>query len=260
MKLYKQDTRFTLTRDALRFFFAFNFYVLAKLIGIELEFETEYVVLGSIIIFGPIFCGWACPFGSASYFMTRLGNVLFPKLQFNIPQPYDRWLRLLRYPILVFFLYLFTIKGVNYFEDHMEMYKSNAFSWGYIQLKHVAVIGFALFIPQFFCKYLCFQKAAYNILNTFIPLTKIRRSEDKCIGCKKCDRVCPMQICPSTKSCVSGNDCLGCYNCLDKTCPEKSNALQLTFLGMEVSYVSFSTAVVLVYSAATYVIMFGMPL
>ena len=257
MKLYKKDTPFTLTRDAVRLFFALNFYLLAKTLGIEFEFESEYVVLGSILILGPLFCGWFCPFGASSYIMTRIGRFLFPKLQFTIPQPFDSWLRNIKYLMLAGFLYLFISQGVNYFAEHMDMYKANAFSWNYIQLKHWAVLFIPLFIPGFFCKYMCFQKAGYNIINRLFTITKIKRNADTCIGCQKCDRVCPMEIKLSEHDVVSGEDCLGCYNCLDKdTCPEKIRALSLVMFGREINHVYFSIAAISLYLVATYLVLF----
>lgn len=256
MKLYKKDTPLTISRDAIRFFFAANFYFLGKLMGIDFELESEYLVLGSIILFGPFFCGWACPFGAASYFSTRIGNKLFPKLQFNIPQPYDKWLRMLRYPLLGFFIYLFTVKGVNYFGDHMEMYESNAFSWGYIKAKHIAVLLIPFFIPNFFCKYMCFQKAGYNLINRVLKICKIKRNTETCIDCKMCDRVCPMQVNPSSKTVICGDDCLSCYNCFDNVCPPKANALSLEMLGLKINPGIFSAVVMAAYLAATYLVLF----
>lgn len=256
MKLYKKDTPFTLSRDAIRLFFALNFYFLAKLMGIDFELETESVVLVSIVLFGPFFCSWACPFESASYFATRLGNKLFPKLQFSIPQPYDKWLRLIRYPLLGFFLYLFVAKGVSYFGDHIVMYKSTSFSWNFIKLKHFAVLLIPLFIPQFFCKYMCFQKAGYNIIHRFIKISKIKRNEETCINCGKCDRVCPMQVTPSSKTEICGDDCLGCYNCLDNACPPKTKALSLEFLGVKINHELFSIIAMGTYLVATYLGLF----
>lgn len=257
MKMYKKDTPFTVTRDITRLFFALNFYVLAKMLGIEFEFESEYIVLGSILFFGPLFCGWFCPFGASSYFMTRIGSILFPNLQFTISQPYDRLLRNLKYVMFAGFMYLFISQGVNYFAEHMEMYKSSVFSWSYIKFKHWAVLFIPLFIPGFFCKYLCFQKAGYNIINKLFPFAKITRDPEKCIGCKKCDRVCPMDIAVSKRNQVNGTDCLGCYNCLDSdVCPTKADALSLCYFGKQVNHTYFAIGVIALYFIATYFVLF----
>ena len=45
-------------------FYVFLFF--DETIGKELEFETEYVVLVAILLFGTFWCGWACPFGNAA--------------------------------------------------------------------------------------------------------------------------------------------------------------------------------------------------
>lgn len=241
MKQFKKDTSFTITRDIVRLFFALLFYICTKTLHIHIELESEYVVLLSVLILGPLFCSWACPFGSASYFMTRIGSLLFPKWQKNIPEKLDKPLRYVRYVLLVYFLSLFVFKGVNYFGDHMDMYFSSAFSTFFIKTKHFFVLAVALFVPQFFCKYLCWQKASYILINKLFKTTAIQRDADVCISCKKCDKVCPMGIDVSTADKVSGGDCLSCFNCLDKgTCPPKAQSLQLTFFGQKVNYVRFA--------------------
>src|SRR5512145_1170343 len=46
------------------------------------------------ILFGPVFCGWICPFGSIQEWFGRLGKKIF-KRRYNrfIPAKFDRWLR-----------------------------------------------------------------------------------------------------------------------------------------------------------------------
>jgi len=236
MKRTKKNTSFTKHRNIIRALFALSFYALVlipHLMGYNgLEIESEYIVLISILVLGPWFCGWACPFGNASYFMSRLGALIFPQLQ--IPKKLHNVLKYLKYVLLLYFLSLFIIQGINYFGDHMLMYKSKWFTLAYIKFKHIAVLIIPLFIPRFFCKYLCFQKGAYNILNYIFPSSSIQRDTKICISCRKCDRVCPMQISISKKEQISGQDCLSCFNCLDQdVCPPNKKALSLRVWGRE---------------------------
>jgi ferredoxin len=110
-------------------------------------------------------------------------------------------------------------------------------------------------MPRFFCKYICFQKAGYNLINRLLPLTTIKRDTSACISCHRCDKVCPVQIKVSEKETISGNDCLGCYSCVDKgVCPEKANAIHLSFLGKQVNPLVFSIAALLFYYLLTWTI------
>ncbi|PXY00885.1 hypothetical protein DF185_13385 [Marinifilum breve] len=236
MKRIKKNTNFTFKRDLVRAIAALSFYALVlipHILGYEgFEYESEYIVLGSILLLGPWFCGWACPFGNASYFMTRLGAKLFPSLQFQIQPKIHNILKYCKYLLLVYFLSLFAIKGIDYFGDHMVMYQSNWFTSMYIKFKHIAVLFIPLFLPRFFCKYLCFQKGAYNLLNLIFPSSSIIRDSSTCINCKKCDRVCPMQIRISKKESIMGDECLNCFNCLDQdVCPPKHRSLKLQVWG-----------------------------
>ena len=262
MRLIKyRNPKYLIIRDIFRAFFAIFFYgfiFLEDIIGKEIEFETEYVVLGSILLFGTFWCGWACPFGNASYFMNKLGKKLFPKLQFNFPHRVDWMLRNLKYLLLLFFMWVLISNEISYFDDHMKMYSANSISKAFQTFKVIpAVLIVPIFIPRFFCKYLCFQKAGYNIINYLFRFTKINRNDDVCTDCGKCDQVCPMNIKISEKDTIYGNDCIGCYDCIAmKTCSKKSNALSLSFLGKKVGYFRFLLIVLGLYIIATYLVMF----
>ncbi|TAJ11799.1 4Fe-4S binding protein [Marinilabiliaceae bacterium JC017] len=256
MKQIKKVTPFTRYRDWIRAVFTLMFHGLVLIPHIfghaGYDLETEYVVLGSIILLGPWFCGWACPFGNASYFISRIGTRFLPRWQFQLPMNVHKLLSFLKYPLMVYFVSLMIIRNVDYFGDHMVMYKTNIFTSGYIKFKHIAVLLIPFFLPRFFCKYLCFQKGAYNLINRLLPFSVIERDTNKCISCKKCDKVCPMQLSPSQKKHIAGNDCLSCFNCLDRdVCPTKHKALHLKIMGIKVNSLSFSIIATCIYVLAT---------
>lgn len=155
MKFLKTDDDFFILRDVVRLFFVVNFFILYILLGLNTELESEYIVLSSIVIAGPFFCGWACPFGGVSYFMTKIGRALWPSKQFLLPQSVDTKLRYLRYVFLALFMYLFIFLKIDYFGEHFEMYMSTLPSKLFFIAKYIAVLIVSLFVPYFFCKYMC---------------------------------------------------------------------------------------------------------
>jgi polyferredoxin len=251
MKYLKKDTRFTLTRDLIRLFFVISFFVVSLILGIEFEVEHNVIILISIVLFGTLFCGWACPFGGASYFITRIGNKLFPKLQFNLSTKIDKPLRYLRYVLLVYFLYVIIFSDGIDIADCMTFFGQNTFTMAYLLIKFIAVLLISLFIPRFFCKYLCFQKALYNIAAMTFRTTKITRNENTCISCKKCNKVCPMSIEVSKLKQVRGNECLSCFNCLDKDVCPKPKSLEFKWLGKTLNYFSFALISFVIYMIIT---------
>jgi len=247
MKRIKKTSVLTKSRDWIRVLFTVSFYglvLIPHVMGNEgYEIETEYVVLGSILLLGPWFCGWACPFGNLSYFIARLGEKLFSKCQYQFPNKVHKALSYLKYVLLLYFVGIMIVEGVNYFGDHMRMYGTNSFTQIYIKFKHVAVVLVPLFLPRFFCKYLCFQKAAYNIINKVFPFTVISRDTDKCVQCKKCDKSCPMDIQISQIENVDSVDYTGDTLTLSYIGDKEKRAKLLTKLqeiGLEI--ISFKTS------------------
>ena len=119
------------------------------------------------------------------------------------------------------------------------MYMSTAVSKIYLMVKMflgISVLSF--FFDRFFCRYLCYQKAWYNMIELISP-TRIVRQNKSCSSCGICDKKCPMNVPFSTKqSITSDSDCISCYKCVD-SCPPKNGALQLKFFGMKVNPFSF---------------------
>ncbi len=235
-------------------------FLTAELFGVgEFEFETELVVTLMFFVFGTYWCGWFCPFGNASYFVSKISERLFPRVQFNLPAKIDRPLRFFKYIVLAIFVYALASSGINYFlDDHMAMYHATWLTTLFISSKKYIILLLPLVLPRFFCKYLCFQKAGYNIINRFVPVLRIKRDEEACVDCKKCDRNCPSLLPVSTSTTIPSDDCLGCFNCVDtggKGCPQKANALRLEYFGKQVNPLKFSLIAATIYLILTVIVL-----
>jgi len=250
-------------RDIVRLFFIFSFFFLPEMserfFGTEIEFENEYIVLLTILVFGTFWCGWFCPFGHAQYWAEIIGKKCFPNLQLSIPEKFDKGLRYLKYFFLIMFLYIFITGEFGYFDDHISMYKSTWYSHVYLMFKKPwAIMLIPLFIPRFFCKYLCYQKAGYQIINRVFPVLAIRRDSAACISCNKCTTNCPMDIDIANAQKISGGECIGCFSCVDETgCPIDPSSLSLVWFGKKVRPMTLSIGVLIFYVFATAVMIFG---
>jgi len=76
------------------------------------SFTLMWLVLGLTLLFGPVFCGWICPFGTVEEFIGKIGRKIFKKRYNNfIPSVIDKPLRYLRYVILILVVVNTAISG-----------------------------------------------------------------------------------------------------------------------------------------------------
>ncbi|MBO8126460.1 MAG: 4Fe-4S binding protein [Firmicutes bacterium] len=82
----------------------------------------------------------------------------------------------------------------------------------------ILVLAGALLVKRFWCRFLCPLGAIISIFQP-IGLIKVRRDENLCINCGKCDKVCPSALKPSQKA-TPGMQCTSCLECVE-ACPVK---------------------------------------
>lgn len=184
------------------------------------------MILGvlSAILFGAIFCGYICPFGSYQEWIGKLGKRLFPK-KYNkvVPAKLDKCLRYLRYVVLALVVYQTATTAMLVFQDVDPYYALFNFFSNEVAVAAYVVLGvitaLSLIIERPWCKYLCPYGALLGLFNK-IRIFKIRRNPSTCINCKKCDRACPMHISISNQAVVSSHQCIACHQCTsDVSCP-----------------------------------------
>ena len=205
------------------------------------RFNFSCYVFGLLILFGlllgRVVCGFLCLFG---LIQELLYKIPLPKL--SVAQKIDRPLRYVKYAALLFPVILLPIFltndygiGTPYFcqwicpagtlEGGIPLLLANEslramigflFQWKFSIL--LLVVISSIFIYRPFCKYLCPLGAFYGLFNR-ISLFRMQIDTDRCTGCKRCEKVCPMQV-PIRKN-INDMECIRCGAC-KKACPEQA--------------------------------------
>lgn len=196
------------------------------------------MALGLVVafFFGPLFCGYFCPLGTLQEWIGKLGKKLLGKRYGKlIPQAVDRVLRYLRYVVLAVVVYQTAVTVKLVFVEVDPYYALFNFFTGEVAwtaiLVLVSVMVLSLFVERPWCKYLCPYGALLGLFN-LIRVFPIRRREESCINCKKCDVACPMQIKVSTGKVVRDHQCISCHECLSGVaCPVKDTVVVASGIG-----------------------------
>ena len=136
------------------------------------------------LVYGRVFCGWVCPFGALQGLLARISIPRPPKL----PRKVHRYLVIQKYVLtLLFFLALFLAgRGslgriipaslwcrVDPFHTIFSFFLVGSFAGG------VALLAAAIFLPRFFCRYLCFYGAVLSILGRIGLYPRLVRKKER---------------------------------------------------------------------------------
>lgn len=197
------------------------------------NFQFSFYVLGFLMMVGAIcgrfVCGWLCPFGLVQDLLHKIPGV--KKLK---KLPGDRWLRWLKYVILLVFVILLPLfavdivgQGAPWFCKYIcpsgtlmgglpltavNVGLRSAIGWLYrwkVGLL-LAILVLSVFVYRPFCRYLCPLGAIYGPFNRF-ALYRFRVEQDKCVACGKCQKACKLDIpvwkTPNSVECIRCGDC-----------------------------------------------------
>ncbi|MCI8505946.1 MAG: 4Fe-4S binding protein [Lachnospiraceae bacterium] len=197
-----------------------------------------FYVLGFLMLFGIVLgrlvCGLLCPFGLVQDLLHKI-----PVPKWKVPKRIDRPARYLKYLVflvLVIALPAFAVtkSGVSspYFCKYLcpagtlgggifhmianPMLRGLAgflFHWKVGVLAVLLVLSMSVHRP--FCRYLCPLGAFYSVFNRF-SFYQMHLDRAKCVGCKVCERSCPMGV-EVTKN-VNSPECIRCGKCRS-VCP-----------------------------------------
>jgi NapH/MauN family ferredoxin-type protein len=212
-------------------------------------FTSSFILLGIFLVgtlfLGRIFCGFFCPLGALSEWLRALGRKLGIKKDLELPAGLDKYLRYVKYLVLVIVVYYSFYLGDlvfrNYDPYNALMHLGIEFEEkiiGYGVLAFV-LIG-ALFSKNLWCRYFCPLGAFFGLIRKF-SFMEIERDVKTCSSCGVCDNNCPANLKIATAKTVDEADCICCGKCI-RNCPEKS--LSFAIFGEKISKKTFTTLVV----------------
>jgi uncharacterized protein with FMN-binding domain len=205
------------------------------------------------IIFGRIFCGYVCAFGSMEDGLGFLGHSVL-KLKTKIPESFDKYLKYLKYIVLLvlFISFFFTPDLLGNFSpwESFSVMFSFPLDYGaaFTTLLPGTIILLVLFLisifyKRFFCRYLCPLGAIFSLVSRF-SIFKVKKERSGCGACHICTNNCPMGIPLYKYDVVNSGECIHCLNCVN-VCP-RSNPIYTFVLKKSSIYAASIIAVGLV--------------
>jgi len=181
------------------------------------------------------FCGWICPLGfiqdavhSFSAWMQKRfvpvrkffrtiaqrGRPLWPIL--------DKYLRFVKYGVLVWAVTGAAIYGVMVFKDYdpwsaLITIAELSFTPGLVILG-LSLAG-SFFVERPWCRYACPLGAVSGLLGKLSPVY-LKRDAGACTNCKICTKACPMGLNVHSATVITSVDCISCLECIGE-CPRQ---------------------------------------
>jgi polyferredoxin len=192
------------------------------------------------IVFGRVFCGWICPFGAFHQFVGWLG-ARRRKLKDRIKANRYRKAAVLKYFFLIAFLTAAAIPmgsstvlltglldPIPFFHRAFNIIVLPVAD-GFVGVLSVAprvydgaflvgalflVVAFMnLVIPRFYCRFLCPTGALLGLVGKY-AIWRIGKGEAACSNCMQCEKACEGGCSPAGE--IRINECVLCFNCLDR--------------------------------------------
>jgi polyferredoxin len=201
---------------------------------------SAMILLGAVLLmtllFSRGFCGWLCPFGSMQEWLGLLGRKIFGR-SYNPTGPWERRMRLLKYPALAVIVGLTWHLGVLVFRPYDPFLAFFHLGKGVDEMPYAyaalgLVLAGSLKYERFFCKYACPLGAVIGIAGK-LGLMKVVREDDGCKGCNICQKKCFAHIDFLSTNTIRDAECNHCLDCVTH-CP-KPSVLSLRGAGWSLS-------------------------
>ena len=186
-------------------------------------------------LFGRIYCATVCPVGTLQDIFLKGRRLIKPlnkPFRYRKPSP-------IRYYILAIYIFciLSLVAAVPFWIEPWSIMRNlsgdfhpSAESAEWIRLgvgvttgiiagiiSGVLLLICALFTGRGFCTDICPIGSALGCFHNF-TLMHIEIDPDRCIGCMKCEDICPSQCVKVTDRYVDNSRCVRCFDCL-AVCP-----------------------------------------
>jgi MauM/NapG family ferredoxin protein len=228
------------------------FLELDPLIGIATALSTHTVYKGLLwgvlslavtLLLGRVFCGWFCPFGTLQQivgWISRRARKTRDKLAVNRFHRFQGF----KYLVLISFLGAAVVGSPGVLQIGLldpialltrstdlivaplislatgEIFASPRFTSGgwLIGGIFIGLLLASVWIPRFFCRFLCPTGALLGLLSRF-AIFRFVRVDASCTDCKRCERDCEGACEPS--GALRSAECVVCTNCLE-SCRDES--------------------------------------
>ena len=212
-----------------------NLWVVSPLEGLESILTAKFFYMPSLVgmvvpvtlafLMGRVFCSWMCPIEFLSLLTDKILG-LIPKWGKDLKYRKDL-VRFAKYTLwfaLIAELMITMIIGYPMFVWWSPPGLVGRETMFYVFYKHitveavivVVVLLMNLITRRMFCRYFCPLGALLALIGKKRQLV-IEYNASKCVGCKICDKRCPMGIKPS----VGESQTVYCWNCAEcvDACP-----------------------------------------
>jgi polyferredoxin len=191
-------------------------------------------VLATALLARAAFCGWICPLGFIQDLIGRLSAFLrkrIPGLRqaFKALQRWgarlalvDRYLRLVKYAVLIWAVVGAGAYGVMVFRDYdpwsaLINIAEFSFTPGLVVLGVTLVASF--FVERPWCRYACPLGAVSGLVGK-LSSVYLKRETEACKVCQVCTKACPMGLPVHTATTITSVDCMSCLECVG-ACPRE---------------------------------------
>jgi ferredoxin len=191
------------------------------------NFYTLGAVLVMTLLLRRAFCGYMCPIGTISEWLSSLGRVLrLPKVR--VRKAANTILSPLKFVVLFLILYATWKAGELVFRGYDPCYAlisrhgEDIQVWAYVIGGTIA--GTSLLVTVPFCRWFCPLAAVLQPFSR-VGLTRVARNDAACADCGKCSKSCPMGIPVDCVPNVYHAECIACLGCVSACAKTGKHAL-----------------------------------